>query len=119
MEDRKCLDCGNVIFGRVDKKFCSDQCRNTYNNQLKRDSNNLVRNLNHLLGKNRRILSELNPEGKTKVHRDRLTSRGFHFHFFTHTYVTKAGTTYFFCYEQGYLPLENDFYALVTREPRI
>lgn len=119
MGERLCLECKSTIFGRVDKKFCSDQCRNTYNNVLKRDSNNLVRNVNNLLRKNRRILAELNPEGKTKVHSDRMTARGFHFHFFTHTYVTKAGTTYYFCYEQGYLPLEGGFYALVTREPKI
>ena len=41
---KKCLECKDPIIGRADKKFCSDQCRNTYNNKLNSDSNNFVRN---------------------------------------------------------------------------
>jgi len=28
MENKKCLECDNEFVGRVDKKFCSDMCRN-------------------------------------------------------------------------------------------
>ena len=38
MQERKCLECGTVLKGRSDKKFCSDYCRNTYNNKVNRDS---------------------------------------------------------------------------------
>jgi predicted nucleic acid-binding Zn ribbon protein len=113
---KACLECDTPIKGRVDKKFCSDQCRNAYNNKLNSDSNNLVRNVNNILRRNRRIMMELNPHGKTKVSRDKLTERGFDFQYHTHTYTTKVGTVYYFVYEYGYLPLEGDFYALVLRE---
>lgn len=41
---------------------------------------------------------------------------GMNFDFYTNVYKTKAGKTYFFCYDQGYIPLEDDFYALVVKE---
>ena len=28
-----CLECGEKIIGRSDKKFCNDACRNSYNNK--------------------------------------------------------------------------------------
>ncbi|MDX9932921.1 MAG: hypothetical protein AB7V36_11575 [Bacteroidales bacterium] len=114
MSDKLCLECGEPLLGRADKKFCSDQCRNTFNNRMNSDSINLVRNINNQLRKNRRILTELNPEGKTKVHKDKLLSKGFSFKYSTHSYTTQKGTTYFFIYDQGYLTLEDGFYFLVV-----
>ena len=58
---KTCLECGEKIVGRVDKKFCSDYCRNAHHNNLNKDRKNLVRNVNNLLRKNYRILEEFNP----------------------------------------------------------
>lgn len=116
MEQRKCLECDYEITGRVDKKFCSDQCRNTYNNRSKQEANRFVRNISYILRKNRRILEKLTPNGKAKVHRNKLTDRGFNFEYHTNLYTTKKGQTYYFCYEYGYLPLEDDYYAVVKRD---
>lgn len=113
---KKCMECGETIRGRTDKKFCSDQCRNSYNNRLNSDNNNFVRNINNILRKNRRILQSLNPEGTTKVGKDELLTNGFNFNYHTNTYTTKSGKTYFFCYEFGYLPLEGDMFAIVVRQ---
>lgn len=114
--ERSCQECGTPIEGRVDKKFCSDQCRNTYNNRQNSDSSLYMRNVNNILRKNRRILENLNPGGKTKVHRNKLLARDFNFEFFTNIYTTKKGSVYYFCYEQGFLPLENDYYYLVVQK---
>ena len=116
MNQRECLECGVPVKGRQDKKFCSDQCRNAYNNKLNSDQNNYVRNVNNILRKNRRILSELTPNGKAKANKEKLLAKGFDFNFFTNTYTTKAGATYYFCYEYGYLPLPDGYYALVQRQ---
>ena len=115
-EKRECLECGRPVFGRVDKKFCSDGCRNAYNNKSKASNTNYIRNVNNTLSKNRRILKELNPEGKIKKHRDQLLTKGFDFNYFTNVYKTKDGNEYRFCYEQGYLLLDNDFILLVERK---
>ena len=113
-----CLTCNKPLKGRTDKKFCDDYCRNTYNNQLKAASINLVRNINNALGKNRRILESLfkNEEDIAKAPKDKLLQKGFQFKYITHTYMNKRGNVYFFCYDMGYLPLENDWYLLVKRK---
>jgi predicted nucleic acid-binding Zn ribbon protein len=116
MEDRYCLECGIKLTGRVDKKFCSDQCRNTYNNRLNKDETAYMSNVNRILRKNRRILKELTPEGKAKVKKQTLISRDFNFKYFTNIYKTKEGKIYYFCYEHGYLPLDNDYFALVVNK---
>ena len=113
---RKCPECGSKIIGRIDKKFCSDGCRNNHNNRMNKDSKNLIRNTNNRLRKNYRILEGLNPNKKTKCSRAKLIEKGFDFNYFTSIYTTKAGTTYYFVYDQGYLPLEGDYYALVKRD---
>jgi predicted nucleic acid-binding Zn ribbon protein len=116
--EKTCLDCGNPIHGRADKKFCNDLCRNNYNNQLNSNSYNLVRNINNILKRNRRILEELNPTGKTKTTMAKMAAKGFNFKYLTNKYDTQNGKTYHFCYEYGYLPLENDEVLLVKREEK-
>lgn len=113
---KKCLECKDNIQGRIDKKFCSDACRNSYNNRFNKDSKNLIRNTNNRLRKNYRILEQLNPNKKIKISRGKLIEKGFDFNYFTSIYTTKVGTIYYFVYDQGYLPLENDYYAIVKRE---
>ncbi len=110
--DKKCLDCGDNLRGRTDKKFCSDQCRNNYNNRLNRDSNNFVRNVHGLLRKNRRILSDLYSDDKKKVHKDALFAMGYNFSFFTHIIETSSGQKFHYCFEYGYRETENDFLEL-------
>ena len=114
--EKKCLECEETLVGRSDKKFCSDQCRTTYYNRQNADSTNYMRNVNRILRKNRKILSDLNPSGKSKASRSKLLDLGFNFSFFTNVYKTKSGKVYYFCYEQGYLPIEDHQFALVIRE---
>jgi hypothetical protein len=116
LKDRMCPECHAGFRGRIDKKFCSDTCRIAHNNRLNSDDNNYVRNVNNILRKNRRILTQLNPEGKNKIRIDKLKSKGFNFEYYTSTYKTKEGSLYFYCYEQGYLPIERDYCLLVVKK---
>ncbi|UPT72311.1 MAG: hypothetical protein M0D53_06520 [Flavobacterium sp. JAD_PAG50586_2] len=111
-----CLECGDKIIGREDKKFCSDGCRNAFNNKINKDSTNYMRNINNKLRKNYRILSELNVEGKSKAPKSKLINKGFDFDFMTSILHTKSGNTYYFVYDQGYMVLDNDFYILVKKD---
>ena len=112
-----CLECGEKIAGRSDKKFCSDDCRNAYNNKLNKDSTNLMRNINNRLRKNYRILSEQNfNEGKAKTTRTKLVSEGFDFDYFTNLKVYKNGAEYRFTYGIGYKFLDEDWILVVKNE---
>lgn len=113
--EQKCLECKDTFKGRVDKKFCSDYCRNSYNNRLNKDGKNLIRNINNRLRKNWRILEDLNVHQKTKTTKAKLLEKGFDFSYFTSIYVTKTDSIYYYVYDQGYLALENDFYLLVKK----
>lgn len=113
---RTCITCGDTFKGRADKIFCGDYCRNQHNNNLNRDSKNLVRNVNNRLRKNYRILEDINAENKTKTTKEKLLRLGFSFEFFTSIYTTKTGSIYFYVYDQGYLPLDNNFFLLVKKD---
>lgn len=118
METKQCLSCNKTIKGRSDKKFCDDYCRNNYNNSLKGENNNTIRNINNALRKNRRILEGILPTGETmaKANRDKLLQQGFLFKYFTHQYTNQKGNIYHFCYEYGYLALENNWFLVVKRD---
>jgi hypothetical protein len=116
METRLCLDCNEKLNGRSDKKFCDDQCRSNFNNRQQSENTSFMRQVNSILKRNRRILEELNPEGKVKINRKKLVAKGFNFGYFTNIYQTQTGKSYFFCYESGYLLLEHDEILLVRKE---
>lgn len=119
-EIKSCLSCGKPLKGRIDKKFCDDYCRNNYNNlqKAKGSHSSYVRNINNTLLKNRKILESILSDGDetAKAHREKLQRLEFNFKYITHTYVTKTGKTYFYCYDYGYLPLENDWFLIVRRK---
>jgi predicted nucleic acid-binding Zn ribbon protein len=112
-EKRLCPVCNEPILGRVDKKFCSDQCRNSFNNQRYSSGNLQIQKINRVLKKNHHILSSLNTNGKTKVSRSKLLKEGFDFNYFTSIYETQKGNTYRLCYNEGYLSLSDDSYLLI------
>ncbi|MFY0607195.1 MAG: hypothetical protein JXR10_10785 [Cyclobacteriaceae bacterium] len=115
-DPKECIECGRALFGRADKKYCSDACRSAHNNKSVSTNTSYIRKINRRLAKNRSILEKLNPGGKTKTHKDQLIKAGFDFSYHTRTYVTKDNKTYYFCYEQGYLLLGNDFILLVRND---
>lgn len=118
--EKLCNTCNRQLRGRTDKRFCNDACRNSYHNQLNGSSNNYVRQINHLLQRNRRILASLLPnnELKIKIAQIRLVELGYHFQYYTHEQIGKKGISYRFCYDYGYQLLgENDL--LIVYQPSV
>lgn len=99
-----CLNCKEALQGRVDKKFCSDQCRATYNNQNKSPHEDAIKKLNAQLRLNRTILKTLCPTGKATVRREVLAEMGFSFRHFTSAYGA-ASNLYFLCYDYAFKPI--------------
>ena len=109
MSERKCLVCGEKLLGRIDQKYCSDHCRNAYNNLLNRDSKNLVRNINNKLRKNYRILDSFPlKDGKTKTTKMRLLDKGFDFEYITNLYTTKKCRNYLLVYDSCEFPRDKE-----------
>jgi hypothetical protein len=113
---RTCLYCDKPIKGRIDKKYCSDYCRNENHNNNNRDASNYMRKVNNVLRKNRRILAKFNPKGKSKIKESTLMEEGYNFAYHTNVYQTQKGGTYYFSYDQGYIKLEDGWLALVIRQ---
>ncbi|MBS7334210.1 MAG: hypothetical protein KIG88_11505 [Weeksellaceae bacterium] len=80
---RNCLQCDQRLFGRRDKKFCNDFCRNTFNNQLNKENVEVIRITNNKLKKNHKILRNLLETNKDTVTRTELELLGFDFNLVT------------------------------------
>lgn len=78
-----CLDCGALLKGRSDQKFCSTECRNSYNN-ARRSREASVRNIDRILHSNRALLVEVCVDQEVVISSFLLKSRGFQEDFITH-----------------------------------
>jgi ubiquinone/menaquinone biosynthesis C-methylase UbiE len=112
--DRICLFCKKAISGRSDKKFCDHYCRNGFNNSVVSDFEKLIKETNRILRKNRTILKTASPHGKTTVRKEYLDIAGFNFEYFTFIFAAKNGSNYRFCYDYGYLALDNERILIVN-----
>jgi hypothetical protein len=105
--------------GRIDKRFCSDQCRAMAHNRQrqKNQGEQMVRRINLVLRRNRALLRHLSPQGKSTVSRQFLEQAGFAFGYHTNLYRTQRGNTYTFCYDYGYLLLPEEKVLIVNWQP--
>jgi hypothetical protein len=77
-----------------------------------------MRRINHALRRNRAILHSKIAEGnkEAKVPKEVLVAEGFNFKYHTHSVGIPEGKLVYFCYDMGYLPVEEDRYLLVREK---
>ena len=110
-----CTYCKRKLKGRSDKKFCDIHCRNAHHNARNKCHQQRYRQTHRILYKNRYILYQLLMCSKLKeVHLSTLKLMGFNFNYHTQSKQTTKGQTVFFCYDLGYLHLENNYFALLA-----
>ena len=94
----ECKECGRSFSGRSDKKFCDEQCRSAYHNNIRRVEFKYVSQTNRILFRNRKVLYELFESGVNCLSLGELTELGF-----THNYITSFrimdGSISLSCYE--------------------
>jgi hypothetical protein len=113
---RYCPQCGSMVRGRADKKFCDDLCRTRHNNSVNRLMTAEVRKVNSILMRNRRILNAFAEAQRIgTITKEHLTKHGFDFSYHTHTYA-ENGMLFKLCYDFGYAPLEKDRVVIVRQE---
>lgn len=116
--EQNCLQCGEKLTGRTDKKFCDDYCRNSFNNRRTRIKNPSISLVNYYLKRNRTILEVLfKTHPNSFIPLRLLSDHGFNFCFFTHeenlrTCVRK------YCYDYGYERVNETNVNLVRWEPK-
>ena len=98
-----CLYCGGIIpYGRADKKFCSLQCKNRWNNRRKApDPRPLVQRVLRILDRNHGILDKLLKLGISSLDLLTLQSLGFNLEYATS--YKKAGVHHqYTCFDIHY-----------------
>ena len=99
---RTCLRCGAPLHGRIDQKFCSDDCRTDYHNEQRRLREKELREVNRILSGNWRILSENLRNGRARISVPELASQNFNFQIYTATQRRFPGRRTYWCYNCAY-----------------
>ena len=111
-EGRECLECGQeILYGRSDKKFCSEECKNRYHN---RKGNEFVRvhsKTMRILDNNYRILSRCLEQGQTSVDLGDAILWGFNPDYLTGIFRNKIKTE-LRCYDIKYYRSESRLYHI-------
>ena len=107
MYERRCLYCDAPLSGRIDKKYCDDNCRNNHYYNIKKKNSDIVVSINKILLNNRNILKSLY-KNKSKINRQYLLDKQFDFDLFTGVYRTKTKSEYVVIYDYAYKFVDDD-----------
>ena len=117
-EEKHCENCGKVLFGRTDKRFCNDTCRNTFNREKhlreKIKENENLPEIIRIIKRNYQILQSKRhgplEEGlQLYMPVKELINDGFNFKYFTSIYEDEDGL-WRFCFERGWRKDDEYFY---------
>ena len=99
----RCLECGDRIsYGRSDKKFCSDDCRNRHHNHLARSSRILKRRITSALDRNYEILDNMLKDGTGSIRMEDAIFHGFNPHYAT-SFRKQGRHVLYHCYDICYM----------------
>ncbi len=98
----RCLECGDRIrYGRTDRKFCCDKCKNSYNNRKTRVSRNFKLKVRNAIEKNYEILESLVKSELSSISLSEIAMMGFKVDFVTSYH--KVGSHHeYWCYDIRY-----------------
>lgn len=102
-ETGRCLQCGTEIYGRQGKKFCSQQCKNAYHNNINHHLRQAKSVVVNGLNKNHEILDFLIKSNTRSISIDRMHEMGFKEGYVTGYKKSLYGHTEEYCYEIAYV----------------
>ena len=108
-----CHECGTELVGRIDKKFCNDQCRSSYHNRRYRIDTQAMRPLTIILKRNRTILKSMKPN--KSIHKLELLRMGFNFRYFTSAVKHENRNFCFYIYDYGYTSIDKDHIIILNQ----
>ena len=109
-----CENCGRELFGRIDKRFCNDNCRNDFNRKKKQQdiqkANENIPEILKIIKRNYEILlsfGAIEEGSEIFLPKETLLKKGFNFKFFTSIDSKKE---YQYCFERGWRELAGAVY---------
>ncbi len=107
-----CLECGNVIrYGRTDKRYCSDECKNRHHNHLAKAGRSYKAKVLKALEKNYAILDDLLKSGADSADLAGLMAVGFVPGVVT-SYLKNGKHDVYTCYDIKYIMTPTRIYSM-------
>ena len=108
-----CLECGDQIrYGRIDKKFCCDECKTRHYNNLAKGSRAYRRKVMNRLSQNYQILEQLVKSGETSVELTDLMSYGFAPDVVTGYHKNRFKSDEYWCFDIKYRMTDSRVYSI-------
>jgi len=103
---KNCPVCKTEVKGRADKLFCSVQCKSAFQYEKRVNHEMFYFKVDKQLKTNRKILKKFNQSGYTTLRKEKLLEAGFNPRFFTHFWKNQNKQVYLFCYEYGFMEID-------------
>ncbi len=94
-----CPECGTLLSGRSDKKYCSSYCRVTFHNKHTTRPETQYQKILVALRLNRIILCRIYEAGTRKIKRTKLKAEGYDFNLCTSVLYRLDKTIGYLCFE--------------------
>lgn len=119
LEPLECLECGKeILYGRTDKKFCSEDCKNKYHNNKHKYSRNVHNKVLNGIERNYDILNRLHRSHIASIDIGDLLALGFRLDYST-GYRRANRHDEYRCFEFKYYITRNRLFGLQKVEPPI
>ncbi|MBR6458503.1 MAG: DUF2116 family Zn-ribbon domain-containing protein [Bacteroidales bacterium] len=101
-KQRYCLNCGAPLYGRPDKLFCSDRCKDSWHNIRRSRIRKKRSSVMSILDNNHEILAALLRTGRTVWITPLVEAMGFRWDYFTRLVEIKHGSILCECFDIRY-----------------
>ena len=117
-KQRVCLNCGQPLTGRPDKKFCCSRCKNEWNNSVNGPERRSRERVISILSKNYRLLQMVMESGEKAPELKSLEDAGFRQEYVTGFRRIRRGRDEYYCFDISYNKTEARLYN-IRRAPEL
>lgn len=101
-EHGHCLECGEPLYGRTDKKFCNISCKNRYHGHIRLGQRLAYNKTINALGRNYAVLEHLYKLKRSACPVENLLDMGFSTEYTTHAVQKKGKHLEYRCFDFVY-----------------
>lgn len=115
-EHKSCLECGGSLYGRPDKKFCSDGCKNRFHNRRHSEEKKIIERTLNALYRNHEYLGCLLKAGIQSIDIDVAKISGFRPEAITGYRKTRSRHNECICFDIRYCITERKIFRIRRME---